>query len=167
MNPALVPVGCCRPRRAGKRICPASMGSMSGQRKTQRWPQSRRQPQRIKRMTMMRPLSQLLALLGQEPVALWGDWLRAFAASGRMDDYQGFSPRGVHNLFMSSSVADAAEFKETQARVTPGQQRSVAMKSGAVAVIPVNGIITGKPTMWEQYGMTKSGGPLGSGPAAG
>ena len=34
---------------------------------------------------MMLTFSQLLALLGQEPVALWGDWLRAFAASGRFD----------------------------------------------------------------------------------
>src|SRR4030067_2150079 len=145
MNPALVPVGCCRPRRAGKRICPASMGSMSGQRKNQRLPQYRRQPQRIKRMTMMLTFSQLLALLGQEPVALWGDWLRAFAASGRLDCL------GLDS--MAGLSADGIE-----ARVTPGQQRSVAMKSGAVAVIPVNGIITGKPTMWEQYGRTLSGG---------
>lgn len=90
----------------------------------------------------MLTFSQLLALLGNEPVALWGDWLRAFAASGRLDMLSGLPAADV------------------EARVTPGQQRSVAMKSGAVAVIPVNGIITGKPTMWEQYGMTMSGASL-------
>lgn len=84
----------------------------------------------------MLTFSQLLALLGQEPVALWGDWLRAFAASGRFDLLAGLP---------------------VDARVSPATQRSVAMKSGAVAVIPVNGVITGKPTMWEQYGLTMSG----------
>lgn len=91
----------------------------------------------------MLTFSQLLALLGQEPVALWGDWLRAFAASGRF------------NLLAASGEMIALE-----ARVSPATQRAVSMKSGAVAVIPVNGIITGKPTMWEQYGMTMSGASL-------
>lgn len=84
----------------------------------------------------MLTFSQLLAMLGQEPVALWGDWLRAFAASGRLD-----------------VMADLP----IEARVAPQTQRAVAQRSGAVAVIPVNGIITGKPTMWEKYGLTMSG----------
>lgn len=83
----------------------------------------------------MLTFSQLLALLGQEPVALWGDWLRAFAASGRWDALAGLP---------------------IEAKVTPGQQRAVAQRAGAVAVIPVNGIITGKPAIYEQYGFTMS-----------
>lgn len=88
---------------------------------------------------MMLTFSQLLALLGQEPVSLWGDWLRAFAASGRWDSLAGLP---------------------VDARVAPQTQRAVSQKSGAVAVIPVNGVITGKPTVWEQYGFTMSGASL-------
>lgn len=90
----------------------------------------------------MLTFSQLLALLGQEPVALWGDWLRAFAASGRWDMLAGLPVDGV------------------EARVAPQTQRAVAQRSGAVAVIPVNGVITGKPTPWERYGFTMSGASL-------
>jgi signal peptide peptidase SppA len=94
----------------------------------------------------MLTFSQLLALLAHEPVALWGDWMRAFAASGRCDDYQGFSPA------LRSAVGDLT----IEARVTPQTQRAVAQRSGAIAVIPVQGIITAKPTMWEPYGFTMS-----------
>jgi signal peptide peptidase SppA len=83
----------------------------------------------------MLTFSQLLALLAHEPVALWGDWLRAFAASGRWDTMAGLP---------------------IEARVTPQTQRAVAQRSGAIAVIPVQGIITAKPTMWEHYGFTMS-----------
>lgn len=84
----------------------------------------------------MLTFSQLLALLGQEPVALWGDWLRAFAASGRFDLLAGLP---------------------AEARVSPATQRAVAQKPGGVLVIPVNGVITGKPSPWEQYGFSMSG----------
>lgn len=88
---------------------------------------------------MMLTFSQLLALLGQEPVALWGDWLRAFAASGRWDALAGLP---------------------IEARVAPQTQQAVARRSGAIAVIPVNGVVTSKPTPWERYGYTTSGASL-------
>jgi len=83
----------------------------------------------------MLTFSQLLTLLALEPVALWGDWLRAFAASGRWDSLAGLP---------------------IEARVAPQTQRAVAQRAGAIAVIPVQGIITAKPTMWEPYGFTMS-----------
>lgn len=83
----------------------------------------------------MLTFSQLLAILGHEPVALWGQWLQAFLAAN------GLAPGQALDL---------------EARIAPQTQRAVAARSGAVAVIPVSGVITAKPTMWERYGFTMS-----------
>lgn len=85
----------------------------------------------------MLTFSQLLAILGQEPVALWGQWIQAFMGSG--------------NPLVPAGIVDA-----TDARVTPQTQRATAARAGSVGVIPVVGIITAKPTPWENYGLTTS-----------
>jgi signal peptide peptidase SppA len=46
--------------------------------------------------------------------------------------------------------------KAIDARVDPRTERSTARKSGAVAVIPVFGVITARPTFYEMYGLTIS-----------
>ena len=83
----------------------------------------------------MLTFNQLLALLAREPVALWGDWLQSFMTARR------FPGQGVAG---------------SDAKVSPAAQRAVASRAGAVTVIPVSGVITGKPTMWEPYGLTTS-----------
>jgi signal peptide peptidase SppA len=83
----------------------------------------------------MLTISQLLALIAGEPVALWSDWLNAMMAGHRLPEIQG---------------------ADTEARVTPQTQRSVAARSGAIAVIPVQGVITAKRTPWEAYGYATS-----------
>lgn len=77
----------------------------------------------------MLTFSQLAAILGRLPAALWADWFSAMVAS---DD------------------------PETQAKISPAKQRSIASRAGAVAVIPVQGIITGKQDIWEMLGMATS-----------
>jgi signal peptide peptidase SppA len=48
------------------------------------------------------------------------------------------------------------EMDAQQARVDPRTERSTARKSGAVAVIPMFGVITARPTLYERYGLTIS-----------
>lgn len=52
----------------------------------------------------------------------------------------------------------AAEWEAltVEARVDPRRERAVARRSGSVAVVPVTGLITPKPTLWEAYGFTTS-----------
>jgi signal peptide peptidase SppA len=50
----------------------------------------------------------------------------------------------------------SATVKAIDARVDPRTERSVARKQGAVAVIPVFGIITPRPSIYEYYGLATS-----------
>lgn len=77
----------------------------------------------------MLTFSQLVALLGQEPAALWADWCSAMLAGKGLD---------------------------VEARVSPAKQRSVAGKSGSIAVVPVKGVITGRYSFWEEFGIATS-----------
>ena len=65
---------------------------------------------------------------------MWGQWLAAyFTAGGQMPDLAALD-----------------------ARIAPQTRNAVAGRQGTVAVIPVRGVITPKPSMWEQYGLTTS-----------
>jgi signal peptide peptidase SppA len=50
----------------------------------------------------------------------------------------------------------SATVKAIDARIDPRTERSVARKHGAVAVIPVFGIITPRPSVYEYYGLAMS-----------
>lgn len=86
---------------------------------------------------MMLTFSQLLTLLGQEPVAMWSQWVQALIAQ---------KTQGLDGMALSG----------IEAKVSPQTQTAVARRAGSVAVIPVSGVITAKPTMWERWGFTTS-----------
>jgi signal peptide peptidase SppA len=46
--------------------------------------------------------------------------------------------------------------KAIDARIDPRTERSLARKQGAVAVVPVFGVITARPSVYEYYGLTIS-----------
>jgi signal peptide peptidase SppA len=54
-----------------------------------------------------------------------------------------------------------ATAKRIEARVDPRTERSVAQKQGGVAVIPVFGVITARPSIYEAYGLTISAQTIG------
>lgn len=85
---------------------------------------------------MMLTFNQLRTLFGNEPVAIWSQWLQSLS----------IDPLGQY----------ADIIPDMEARVAPQTQRAVASRAGSVAVIPVSGVITAKPTMWERYGLTTS-----------
>lgn len=77
----------------------------------------------------MLTFNQLVALLAGQPAALWADWCSAILAN---------------------------QTPGTEAKVSPAKQRSVAGKAGNIAVIPVQGVITGRRSFWEEIGLVTS-----------
>jgi signal peptide peptidase SppA len=81
---------------------------------------------------MQLDLPTVLGLLGPGPQPIWGEWLRGLPlAAGGM------------------SPAEAA-------RLAPQTERAIARRSGAVAVIPIRGVITARPSVLELYGLATS-----------
>ncbi len=65
----------------------------------------------------------LLAMLADGPLALWPEWLARLSGGN-----------------------------DVAAAIPSSKERAAARKQGAVAVVPVNGVIMGKPNIFEDYG---------------
>lgn len=81
---------------------------------------------------MQLDLSTVLGLLGPGPQPIWGEWLRGLPLTA------GGSP-----------PAEAA-------RLAPQTERAIGRRPGAVAVIPIRGVITARPSFLEMYGLATS-----------
>jgi signal peptide peptidase SppA len=81
---------------------------------------------------MQLDLPTVLGLLGPGPQPIWGDWLRTL-------------PLAV----AGGGPAEAA-------RLPPQTERALARRPGAVAVIPIRGVITARPSFLEFYGLATS-----------
>lgn len=86
--------------------------------------------------------SDLIVLLANSPLALWSDWLQAFAMA---------------NAAPGNGGVMTPEALELEARIAPQTAAAVARRDGAIAVIPFSGIVTAKPSPYERYGLTASG----------
>ncbi len=83
-------------------------------------------------MNLQLDLPAVVALLGPGPQPIWGDWLRGLPLDGS-----------------GMSAAEAA-------RLAPQTERAIARRPGAVAVIPIRGVITARPSFFELYGLATS-----------
>lgn len=83
-------------------------------------------------MHLQLDLPAVLALLGPGPQPIWSDWLR------------GLPPVGSE-----LSAGDAA-------RLAPQTERAIGRRPGSVAVIPIRGVITARPSFFELYGLATS-----------
>lgn len=79
-------------------------------------------------------LAALCGSLGGEALALDRRWLARFEGGGTVEGQ----------------------------RLAPQTERALARRAGAVAVLPVNGIITAKPSVWEEFGLAVSAATVGS-----
>lgn len=95
-------------------------------------------------------LRTLIQLLGGAPAALWKDWVRTVIAKG---------PRTIvsRGLQLSQlSELEAMDDSDVQAAIDRRRQAAIAKRQGAVAVVPVRGVIIPRPNFYEVVGWATS-----------